>query len=227
MTLQVIGAALPRTGTLSLKFALEMLGLGRCYHMSELICDPSPRWRWTFARWKPSLLDPLWKEYSATLDAPACMLWRQLAERFPKAKVILTRRDPARWSESVKETVGHPDHAKLILRSPLAPAALANPPFGWRMDRASMIRHFERYGALVRAAIEPARLLVFRPSDGWGPLCTFLKLPIPDAPFPHVNDRETMLGMAEGVDIRRASFADVQALTRRFIEDQRQSLLAR
>ena len=226
MALRIVGAALPRTGTLSLKFALEMLGFGRCYHMSELILDPAPRWRWAFARFRPSLLDPLWHEFHSTLDAPSCMLWRQLAARFPASKVILTRRDPGKWYESVSETVGHPDHAKLILKSPLAPAAIMNPPFGFRFDRAAMIRHFEAYGAKVRETIRPDRLLEFEARDGWEPLCDFLDVPVPDRPFPHVNDRETMLRMAEeGLD--DASFADIQALTRRFMEQQRQSLLSR
>ena len=221
MSLRIIGAALPRTGTLSLKFALEMLGIGRCYHMSELICDPSPRWRWAFARWKPSLLDPLWTEYSATLDAPACNLWKQLADRFPEAKVILTRRDPARWYESVMETVANPKHVKLILRSPLAPTALANPPFGWRLERTAMIDRFKRYGERVRAAIAPDRLLIFEAKDGWEPLCAFLGQPVPQMPFPHVNDRDTMLSLAGEL----GSFEDVQLATRRFLSAQRQSLL--
>ena len=226
MGLQIVGAALPRTGTLSLKFALEMLGIGRCYHMSELILDPSQRWRWAFARLRPSLLDPLWREFHSTLDAPSCMLWRQLANRFPSSKVILTRRDPGKWFESVSGTVGHPDHAKLILKSPLAPAAIMNPPFGFRLDRNSMIHHFEKYGAEVRAAIPADRLLEFEAKDGWEPLCAFLGVPVPDTAFPHVNDRETMLRMAEE-GLADASFADVQALTRRFMEEQRQSLLSR
>ena len=108
LALQVIGAALPRTGTLSLKFALERLGFGRCYHMTELITHPEHTWRWTFARMAPGLLDPLWQDYHATVDSPGCMLWRQFARRFPQAKVILTRRDPESWYDSVSQTVGDP-----------------------------------------------------------------------------------------------------------------------
>ena len=227
MSLQIVGAALPRTGTLSLKFALEMLGLGRCYHMSELILDPTPRWRWAFAKLRPGLLDPLWDEFSATLDAPACALWRPLAARFPQSKVILTRRDPERWADSVLATVASPAQIRLMLRSPLAPAALANPPFGLRLDHTSLIRHFEAYGAQVRATIAPARLLEFEAKDGWVPLCEFLDLPVPDMPFPHVNDRETMVRIAQEVGAGKADFAHVQHVTRAFIAEQRQSLLSR
>ncbi|MDP4575408.1 sulfotransferase [Qipengyuania sp. G39] len=227
MALQIVGAALPRTGTLSLKFALEMLGFARCYHMSELILHPEHRWRWTFARARPGLLDPLWAEYHATLDAPSCALWKQLAKRFPQAKVILTRRDPVRWYESVMETVGSAEHVRFMLRSSLAPAALANPPFGLRLERQAMVRHFERYGDEVRKTIAPDRLLEFEAKDGWEPLCRFLGMPVPDQPFPHVNDRDAMNAAAEGMDFARLTFADVQQATRRFIDAQRQSLLSR
>ena len=227
MALQIVGAALPRTGTLSLKFALEMLGFGKCYHMSELILHPEHRWRWTFARMKPALLDPLWNEYHAALDAPACAQWSTLARRFPDAKVILTRRDPARWYESVMETVGSPDHVRFVVRSPLAPAALANPPFGLRLRKDAMIRHFERYGERVRRDIAPGRLLEFEAKDGWEPLCRFLGVAVPDRPFPHVNDRAAMMAVQGEMDLTRLTFAEIQQATRDFLESQRQSLLSR
>ena len=225
MSLQVIGAALPRTGTLSLKFALEHLGFGQCYHMSEFILHPEHRWRWTFARLKPSLLDPVWREYHATVDAPGCMLWKPLAKRFPQAKVILTRRDPDRWFDSVTETVGRPEQAKAMLRTPLAPALLANPPFGFRFDRASMIAHFERYADKVRAAIPADRLLEFEAKDGWAPLCAFLGRPVPDIPFPRVNERAVMNDAAE--EASDLSFPEMQARVRAYLAEAAQSLAAR
>ena len=227
VTLQIIGAALPRTGTLSLKFALEHLGFGPCYHMSEFICDPSPRWRWTFARWRPSLLDPLWEQFHATVDSPGCMLWRQLADRFPKAKVILTRRDPERWADSVLQTVARPEQAKLMLRSPLAPAILALPPFGMKLERESMIRHFERYGERVCDAIPRDRLLEFEAKDGWEPLCSFLGVPVPAMPYPRVNEREAMQSLATEDDLATLSFAQAQAAAREYLQQQRQSLFER
>ena len=227
MTLQIIGAALPRTGTLSLKFALEHLGFGRCYHMSELIMHPEHRWRWTFARLRPALLDPLWRDYGATVGSPGCTLWRPLAKRFPQAKVILTRRDPEKWYESVTQTVASPEHAKRMLRSRLAPALLANPPFGFRLDRASMVAHFRRYAEEVRAAIPPDRLLEFEAKDGWEPLCAFLGKPVPDIPYPRVNEREAMQAAEGEADISSMSFAQIQARVRAYLDEQRQSLESR
>ncbi|WP_137679390.1 sulfotransferase family protein [Aurantiacibacter suaedae] len=227
MTLQVIGAALPRTGTLSLKFALEMLGIGRCYHMTEFIVDPQTRWRWTFARARPALLDPLWESFSATVDAPGCMMWRPLARRFPEAKVILTRRDPDRWFESVRQTVGKPEHLRTLLGSPLGPALIAQNPFGYRFDRAAMTAHFEAYGARVRETIAPERLLEFEAKDGWEPLCAFLGLPVPDVAFPHVNDRTAMFTTEPGSgDTLSLPFADIQREVESYMEVERQRLLA-
>jgi hypothetical protein len=225
MALQVIGAALPRTGTLSLKFALEMLGVGRCYHMTEFILHPEHRWKWAFARLRPALLDPLWETYSATVDSPGCTMWRPLAARFPQAKVILTRRDPDSWFESVQQTVGQKDHMKVMLRSPLAPGMLLQNPFGTRFDQASMVAHFERYGAAVRAAIPPERLLVHEAKDGWEPLCAFLGVPVPPVPYPRVNEREAMQQAQEGTDnLARLPFADIQRHVRGYLDDQRQRL---
>lgn len=227
MALSVIGAAMPRTGTLSLKFALEMLGIGPCYHMTEFILAPEHRWRWTFARARPALLDPLWDRYTATVDAPGCMMWHQLARRFPQAKVILTRRDPDGWFDSVQQTVGRPEHAQILMHSPLALAMLAQNPFGTQFDRDTMIARFEAYGAAVRAAIPPERLLVFEAKDGWEPLCAFLGKPVPNVPYPRVNEREAMEAAThERGEMLGAPFAELQAHVRDYLEAQRQRLLA-
>ena len=226
MTLQIIGAALPRTGTLSLKFALEKLGFGPAYHMTELIAHPEHRWKWAMARWRIAALDPIWREYASTVDAPGCMLWRKLAKRYPEAKVILTRRDPGDWVDSVQSTVGNPDHAKVILKSPLLPALLPLNPFGMSRKREKMIAHFERYGDEVRAAIPAERLLEYRAGDGWEPLCRFLGVPVPDLPYPHANTRRSMQD-AQGEDIGEIDFAEAQSRVRSFVEKEAQSFAER
>ncbi|MXO71612.1 sulfotransferase family protein [Alteraurantiacibacter buctensis] len=229
MALQVIGAAMPRTGTLSLKFALELLGFGPCYHMTEFIQHPEHRWKWAFAKLRPGLLDPLWDTYQATVDSPGCMMWRQLAQRFPQAKVILTRRDPDAWFDSVRETVGDPGHVKVMMRSPLAPGMLAQNPFGTKLDREAMTARFEQYGEAVKATIPAERLLVFEARDGWEPLCAFLGVPVPEIPYPRVNEREAMQqasGELQGNPMQQ-SFPVLQQHVRAYMEAQRQRLMAR
>ena len=226
MALQIVGAALPRTGTLSLKFALEMLGFGPCYHMSEFILHPEHRWRWMAARWLPQRLDPIWQDFRATVDSPGCRVWRQLTRRHPQAKVILTRRDPDKWVESVKATVGSDAQVTRMLRTPLLPALIPLNPFGMSRDHDAMVRHFEAYGEEVRRTIAPGRLLEFRASDGWEPLCRFLDVPVPATPFPRVNERDAMKS-ATPDDIPSMSFAEIQQTVRAFLKKERQSLLSR
>ena len=135
--------------------------------------------------------------------------------------VILTRRDPNMWVDSVKETVASPALAKAMLRTPLMPAVLAQNPLGFRIDREAMLVRFEHYGSAVRREIPPERLLVFEAGDGWEPLCGFLNVPVPDRPFPHTNDRDAMLHMARNADAM--NFPSIQQLTRDHLDAARNS----
>lgn len=200
MSLQVIGAGFGRTGTASLKLALERLGLGPCHHMTEVLPDAGRVALWTRIGGGEPLWDEAFAGYRATVDWPACTYWRELAEHYPLAKVILSTRDAGSWFESVNETI----------LSARASAALAPTPMGamlektiWRLfdgrmdDREHMVACFERHNAEVIAGLPPERLLVFEARDGWGPLCEFLGVEVPDEPYPRVNSREeTMRAMA-------------------------------
>ena len=194
--LEVIGAGYSRTGTLSLKLALQRLGIGRCYHFTELM-----KRRHT-ARWLKIYdgADPAWNAlfagYSATVDWPAASFWRELADHYPDAKVILTVRDPQAWHRSLTG-------ALLPLREALprwlpwtagfarlTDLAIWQGTFKGRAnDRDFAIDCFLRHADEVRAAIDADRLLVYDVSDGWEPLCRFLDRPVPDAPFPRTNSR--------------------------------------
>lgn len=196
MALQVIGAGLGRTGTLTLKTALETLGFGPCHHMVEVIAHPEQIPLWNRAA-KGEAVD--WEEiygaYRATVDWPGCHYFAELAGRYPQAKVILSRRDPERWFESMNETI-IPGMASQGLDSltddhPLLFGGLiiARDFFGFDFSKASAIAAFERHDAEVRRRIPADRLLVFEVAQGWEPLCAFLGVPVPAEPFPRVNDR--------------------------------------
>lgn len=43
---------------------------------------------------------------------------------------------------------------------------------------------------MVKRVVPPERLLVMNLKEGWAPLCAFLGKPIPDEPFPRVNESE-------------------------------------
>jgi hypothetical protein len=103
---KVIGAGFGRTGTMSLKVALETLGFDPCYHMTEVFVHPEHAGFWISAwRREPADWDGVLGEYEAAVDWPACTFYEELMERHPDAKVILSVRDPERWYESVRNTI--------------------------------------------------------------------------------------------------------------------------
>lgn len=195
MTLKVIGAGLGRTATFSMKFALEHLGLGPCYHMSEVFCGA----RRTVPQWlqvvdgKPDW-DAIFDGFQSTTDYPACTYWRELADHFPEAKVVLTVRDPDSWFDSVSETIFSQAMQGSLAGSPteaMMRGVVFDPFAGGNInDRAFMTDWFVRRNQQVIDGLGPERLLVYSPKEGWEPLCEFLGVPVPDGPFPRVNSRD-------------------------------------
>jgi hypothetical protein len=194
MALKVIGAGLGRTATFSLKFALEHVGFGPCYHMSEVFAGARrnvPLWL-DVVQGTPDW-DAVFDGFQSTTDYPACTYWRELAGTYPDAKVILTVRDPDRWFESVSETIFSERMMGSLAGTPLEAMmqGVIFDAFGDRVhDRAFMTDWFRRRNQEVIDTIAPERLLVFSPSDGWEPLCAFLGVPVPAEPFPRVNSRD-------------------------------------
>lgn len=196
MPLRVIGAGLGRTATFSVKFALEHLGLGPCYHMSEVFAGARrniPLWLDVVNR-KPDW-DTIFDGYQSTTDYPACSYWRELADYYPQAKVVLTVRDAASWFDSVSETIFSDQMHGSLAGSPveaMMKGTVFN-AFGDRVkDRGFMIGWFERRNRQVIDALPPERLLVYSPGQGWEPLCSFLGVPVPDEPFPRINSRDEL-----------------------------------
>lgn len=196
MALSVIGAGFPRTGTASLKVALEQLGLGKCYHMSEVFPRPDhwPLWA-DAANGRPVDWDKIFDGFGAVTDAPACLFYKQIADHYPDAKVILSMRDADRWFESTQSTIlSEAIMAKFREMPPILMDMMHK--IGWHPedvenhDRARMIARLNAHNDDVKRTIAPDRLLVFEPAQGWEPLCAFLGRPVPDEPFPHVNSTE-------------------------------------
>jgi hypothetical protein len=196
MSLAVIGAGFGRTGTLSLKLALETLGLGPCHHMEEVMKHPEqiPVWQ---AAGRGEAVDwaALLKDYRSTVDWPSAQFWRELAARFPDAKVVLTVRDRARWYESFSKTIlvlmsareAAPNETMKAIFD-MAQEVIIRRAFDGRLDDPNhVMAGFDRHNAAVQAALPPERLLVYEVAQGWEPLCRFLGRPVPATPFPRVN----------------------------------------
>ncbi|MFI6497995.1 sulfotransferase family protein [Nonomuraea typhae] len=204
--ISVIGAGLPRTGTTSLKAALEGLGLGPCHHMREIGAHPEQAQRWRQTMDGPVDWGAVLRGYRAAVDWPSAHFWRPLAQAYPDAKVILTVRDPHAWYTSLRDTVfamlSNPSTVPAGLQ---AVAATMRPlleriwfeTFGTTLeDPMPGERHaaevFRRHTAEVAATLPAERVLVYGTGQGWEPLCDFLGVPVPAEPYPHLNDRQSV-----------------------------------
>jgi hypothetical protein len=195
MTLRVVGAGLGRTGTNSLKVALEQLLEGRCYHMLELFERPGDTEHWERAAAGEAVTwDWLRRDYTATVDFPAAMFWRELLADSPDAVVLLSTRESAQiWWDSFQRTIlqalsgdvpaDRPDWAR---RREMTASVLARLTPGWRTE-AEAIDAYERHNEHVRRTVPRDRLIDWKPGDGWEPICSVLGVAVPESPFPHEN----------------------------------------
>jgi hypothetical protein len=208
---KLIGAGLPRTATLTQKIALEMLGLGPCYHMVNILSDLSLVPPWIEAFEGGQNWDRIFGEHQATVDWPGAFFYQELMETYPDAKVLLSVRDGESWACSMRETIWGVLYGDTLMRDLSAARCRIDP--GWAsyielvtamwaksgligaieggFEASALARAMERYNDQVRESVPPDRLLVWSPADGWEPLCEFVGEPVPSTPIPHVNDRAT------------------------------------
>lgn len=199
MSLEVIGAGFGRTGTMSLKLALEKLGFDKCYHMIEVFQHPDHVAQWQQAtRGEPIGWDALYQGYRATVDWPSCNFWAVQLVHYPQAKVILSERDPKRWYESVMNTIYPSSIAARESGDPaikpwvdMAFELIWDGTFHGRVeDEDHAIDVYLAHNEYVKKHAPADRLLVFEASQGWAPLCDFLERPVPDEDYPRVNSTE-------------------------------------
>ncbi len=199
MSLEVIGAGFGRTGTLSLKQALEQLGFSKCYHMLEVNDSEGHRAEWAKAHRGDTIdWDALFEGYKATVDWPSCNLWREQAAHFTDAKILLSLRDPDSWYESIMSTIYPSSKTAFESSDPAlqyfgqwAFDLIWNRIFDGRLDdRNHVIDVFNRHNQAVIDEVPADRLLVFEARQGWQPLCDFLDVPIPTTDYPRTNTTE-------------------------------------
>ncbi|HEX3873963.1 MAG TPA: sulfotransferase [Solirubrobacteraceae bacterium] len=215
--MKVIGAGLPRTATTTQLIVLEQLGFGPAYHMRDLMADFEkglPLWEDVGAG-KPDW-EAIFGDAQSCVDFPASRYWRDLMDYYPDAKVLLSVRSAASWVASMRETIWEMYWGDGIMHHVTYAQAAVDPV--WRRylnlmrpmlydpdtgavacdphDDQSMMDAFDRYNDEVKATVPADRLLVWHPADGWGPLCEFLEVDVPDGPVPHTNDTA---GFKEGI----------------------------
>ncbi len=198
MPLEIIGAGFGRTGTRSLKDALEMLGFGPCHHMSEVHNNPAQSAIWdALADGATPDWETAFEGYRSQVDWPGAAFWRELAEAYPQARVVLTLRSAESWHRSVTETIARhmtdevdPDTGRTSMPYRLINRGIFD---GRVHDPEHALRLFEAHNTEVRRKIPADRLLVLPTGSGWKPLCDFLGVPVPDAPYPNRNSTAEFL----------------------------------
>lgn len=207
--MKVIGVGLPRTATLTQKIAFEMLGLGPCYHMINVLTDAGQIEMWADAMAGHADWDKIFAGFNATVDYPGAFFHKELLAAYPDAKVVLSVRDGRSWTRSMRDTIWsvQQDEESIVHHLALAQGCV-DPvmraytdlmadmtsradlfgPTPTLFDEDTVVAGMERHNAAVRAAVPAGRLLEWSPEDGWEPLCAFLERPVPAAPLPRVND---------------------------------------
>ena len=210
--MKLIGAGMPRTGTLTQKVALEMLGLGPCYHMVDVLADLDQAKLWQRALDGEAPWGQIFGDFDSTVDWPGGYFYRELMAVYPEAKVLLSVREPQAWERSMRETVWAVRHGESLVRLLSSAQAHVNPQWRgflemidrlvWEDEGTFASGHAEpqqlidtmiRHNREVESNVPPERLLVWSVEEGWQRLCEFLEVPVPRQPFPHVNDRTEFL----------------------------------
>jgi hypothetical protein len=202
--MRLIGAGLPRTATLAQKVALETLGVGPCYHMVDVLGDLSRTQIWRSALDGNANWDEIFAGYQSTVDWPGSYYYRELREAYPDAKVLLSVRSAESWAKSMLESIGGMFYGDMMMTDLSSARERIDPAWSeycelmremWHRsgllprggaDAASLARAFERHNAEVQDAFDD--VLVWSPADGWEPICELLEVPVPETPFPRVND---------------------------------------
>ena len=196
MTIKVIGAGVGRTGTYSLKLAINQLGIGPCHHMEEVLHNmPVQVPLWSAALDERPDWQAIYSGYVSAVDWPTACFFRELLEVYPAAKFVLTHRSSESWADSFGATIykliadrdQSPPEMKEWLE--MAAGVIAKTGFPDGLNRDGLIKAFSAHSEAVKSTIPAAQLLVYEVKEGWGPLCEFLGMPVPSDPFPRTNDR--------------------------------------
>ncbi len=196
MAIQVFGAGVGRTGTFSLKLAINQIGLGPCHHMEAVLHNmPVQVPLWSAAVDGNPNWNAIYDGFDSAVDWPTAAFFRELLEAYPSAKFVLTERNPENWANSFGATIykllADKDQSPPEMRPwlDMCSGVIAKTGFHPGLDYDGLMNAFIAHNEAVRATIPASQLLIYEVKQGWGPLCEFLDVPAPDEPFPRTNDR--------------------------------------
>lgn len=197
MAMTVIGTGVGRTGTYSLKLAINRLGLGPCHHMEAVIQNmPIQVPLWAAALAGRADWDGIYHGFNSAVDWPSAAFFHELVKTYPSARFVLTHRDPENWADSfgstIYQVIAKREHFPPQMQAWLAMACgvVVRSGFPAGLDREGLIKAFVAHNEAVKATIPSDRLMIYQVKDGWDPLCRFLGIPVPAEPFPRSNSRD-------------------------------------
>jgi hypothetical protein len=197
MAIKIIGAGVGRTGTYTLKLAINQLGFGPCHHMEAVLKSMDEQVPlWSVALKGDANWSAIYDGFNSAVDWPTAAFYRDLIKAYPKAKFILTERSPETWADSFGSTiyklVGGRDKAPEKMHNwlDMVNEVLTKTGFPEGLDREGLMKGFIAHNKAVREVIPEEQLLIFQVKDGWEPLCKFLDVPVPNEEFPRTNNRE-------------------------------------
>lgn len=221
--IKVINLSLGRTGTMSLKTALEQLGFDKCYHFSDMFDNPDHTAIWTaLSRGEEIDWESLFEGYKATTYWSTSFDYQPLIEQYPDIKFVLTVREPNAWYKSTYDTIYSLNRPTLMRRIDLKIKGIFRPELRdmytvWRLkedllwqktfkgrfeDKEFAIKQFEDHIQRVKDTVPADRLLVYKIQQGWDPLCDFLDVPVPETDFPRTNDTDSFVEWRKSISVR-------------------------
>ena len=208
MGIEVIGAGYGRTGTTSFKQAMEILGFGKCYQMKDVIeKSQSDKWIQMSDSKDPKVIRDIMdnRGYRSTCDQPACAYWKEQLQIYPNAKIVVTVRDPEKWYKSWMNTAAlmQPDFESCPFGvrvfmglgffnfknfAKMYSKVITDDTFNGDLSKKNMISAYQKHSENIKLLCPSEKVLFFNSSDGWEPLCKFLNVPIPNKPYPYLNE---------------------------------------
>ena len=169
---KIFGIGLPRTGTASLSEALVILGY-KTRHYPKYI----------------SRVD----NFDALVDNPIPLFYKDLDNKYPNSKFILTIRNKNNWLKSLYKASKRFQWNKLTPDGRCGPEVYESHKkllgcIGY--DEKSVVNGYNNHINNVKNYFEyKNNLLIINicNGDGWNKLCPFLNKKIPDVEFPHYN----------------------------------------
>jgi hypothetical protein len=211
MSIKIIGAGFPRTGTNTLREALELLGLGKTYHMKQLLVHPENLHYWTTLRDTHTTdWEKLYDGYEATVDFPCYPWYKEHMKQYPDAKVILSTRPFEEWYTSFSSTIWKAQNPPEEEREAMAERIASDPRLqsvmqvmgfakqiivedhfqGRFLDKEFIEKIFNAHDEEVKKYVPADKLLIFDVNEGWEPLCEFFNVEVPKGSLPHTNKKE-------------------------------------